>query len=205
MGAANSGATGEERCSCGNPASERCEACRAFVCRLCVREDERKRRLCLACRSFAIEREEEQRNRTGGSSGRFARAASGRTRRRRVRRDLIILPAITVGALAAMSAIAISFMGDARGVHAERRAEDALRMVVEAEQRYQRQTSKGFTTVEDLERRHMLGLVEAPGYEIKLELARDGHTFWVRAVPIQTGFRGLTMDAKGEVAYEDRN
>jgi len=204
VGAANSGATGEERCACGNPASERCEACRASVCRLCVREDERKRRLCLACRSFAIEREEEQRRRAGGNSGRFARAASGRTRRR-VRRDLVILPAVTVGALAAMSAIAISFMGDARGVHAERRAEDALRMVVEAEQRYQRQTTKGYTTLEDLEQRRMLGLTEAPGYEIRLELARDGHTFWVRAVPVQTGLRGLTMDAKGEVAYEDRN
>jgi hypothetical protein len=186
------GEISRERCACGNAAALRCDECRAGVCRLCVRKTA-SGELCLACRAGQIERSED-RERAARRSARVPRAT-------RVRQRLIFLPFAVAVALAGMTAVALSFLADAREAHAERQAESELHAIVEAEQAAVRGGGE-FLTLEELQRRRLVGTAEVQGYEIKLELARDRKRFWARAVPRRTGLRGLCLDERGVLSYE---
>jgi hypothetical protein len=195
------GAVSGETCTCGNPGVLRCEGCRAFVCRLCVRKDGKGSELCLACRAFSIDREEA---RASGAqvAGTVSRSL---TRPIRVQRHVVLLPAVVAGALAVMTAIAVPFLADVPGARAEHRAEVALRAIFEAEQSSLSAGTKAYLTLEELERKRLFAYRETPGYELRVELARDRHTFWARAIPAKAGLRGILMDTRGEPIYDQGN
>lgn len=186
------GEVSRDTCACGNAAALRCDECRAGVCRLCVRKTA-SGELCLACRAGEIERSED-RERATRSSARLPHAT-------RVRRRIVFLPFAVALALAGMSAVALSFLADAREARAERQAESELHAIVDAEQTAAR-GGNDFVSLEELQTRRLVGTAEVQGYEIKLELARDRKRFWARAVPRRAGLRGMCLDERGVLSYE---
>ncbi len=176
------------------------------MCRLCVRKDEQGRELCLACRAGAIERAEERAKpissrmkliaiATPSGSARLARTS-------RVRRHLVLLPFVVVTVLAAMAAFVVPLFAEAKSARAERRAESALRAIFEGEHAGFAGGWREFLTLEELRQRKLVGVLDVPGYELQVELARDRKKFWARAIPVQAGLRRLYVDARGEVSPE---
>lgn len=189
-------------CACGNPGVLRCEECRGSVCRLCVRKGASGQDLCLACRSFAIEREESALARARASkSARLAGAITGSRKRpaTRIRKHVIFFPAAIAVALAAMTAIAVPILADARGARAERRASEALHAIFVAESAV---AKMGYLRLDELEQKKLVEPVDIEGYDLKVELARDKKSFWARAVPTKAGLRAFYMDARGEISVD---
>lgn len=190
-------------CACGNPGSTLCETCRGSVCRLCVRRDEKGAELCLACRAGAIELAED-RARAASSSGRFRVAAtgSGLHRPTRVQRHFVYVPLVVTVLLAGVAAVVVPLFADARGARAERRAEAALQAIFEAQTAGSSGGTRDYLTLEELQQRRLVGIQDVPGYEVRVELARDRKKFWARAIPIEAGLRRFYVDALGEVQPE---
>jgi hypothetical protein len=186
-----------ETCTCGNPGILKCEGCRAFVCALCLRRDAEGRPSCLACRSFAIGREEaRQASAARGSSTRLTRPPS-------VSRNAIFVPLAVALALGSMAAASIPVLSDARGASTERHAVEALQAIAAAEQGSQRAgTTTAFFTLEELEKKKLVLAPETKDYELRVEVARDRKTFWARAIPTRPGLRAVSLDAKGQVSFD---
>jgi len=115
-----------------------------------------------------------------------------------VRRHRILLPAAAALVLAGFAAATVPFLAEARG---ERRAEAMLRSICAAEQTYRR-GAQGYGKLDELVQAHLLEPELVPGYDVRIELAKDGHTFWARAVPEREGLRGMIVDSQGIVVYD---
>jgi hypothetical protein len=179
-------------CKCGNSAAVSCNDCRAPVCSLCARTFANGP-ICLACRSSALKREDE----------RASRSRLGKTSKRslQIRRTWVYVPAIVVGSVAAVGTLVGSLLAEAAGARSERRAREALMRIVDAEKRYHVSTP-AFVSLERLVDANLVAPSVIPGYALRVEIAKDGHTFWARAVPLQDGLRGMTADAQGAVVYD---
>lgn len=188
-------------CRCGNPGQTVCSDCRKAVCSLCVRKVDAGTgtpgaSVCLACRSSRIKLEEERRARPATSSARLAVVRGAR-----VHKTWIYLPAFVVGSLAIMSSVVATVISEAGTARTEHRAREALARLYEAESAYH-QKAPGYAPIEALEAASLARRPEVPGYELRIDVARDGHRFWARAVPQRDGLRGMFVDERGIIAYD---
>jgi hypothetical protein len=119
----------------------------------------------------------------------------------RVRRTWIYVPAVVVGSLAVLASGVVSLLAEAGGARTERRAREALTRIVDAEERY-RVSAPAYAPLERLVQQELVIPSAIPGYLLRVDVAKDGHTFWARAVPQQDGLRGMIIDARGVVVYD---
>lgn len=192
----SSGFTTNGSCSCGNSTNALCAECRDPVCSLCVRRTAAGE-VCLACRSAALKIEDQRRVRALTRSGRLAGLSEAS-----VRRSWIYFPALGVGVLALTSSVVGTVLSQAGTARNERRAREALGRIYDAEKAYRRASPTAFAPLEKLVAADLVAPVSIPGYALRVDVAKDGHTFWARAVPEWGGLRGMTVDPEGVVAFD---
>src|SRR5262249_6543559 len=134
------------------------------------------------------------------SKDRMGRTAS--VQRFRVRKAWIYIPAAAALTLAIMTSVVGSVLAEAGASRTERRAKEALTRICQAENEYSRKSTGSFATLEKLSQANLVSLPVISGYDLCVEFAKDGHTFWARAVPAQEGLRGMIVDSRGVIVYD---
>ncbi|MBI3726534.1 hypothetical protein HY251_21630 [bacterium] len=191
---------GSAACRCGNPGTASCDRCGTPVCSLCLRQDTLGTGICLACRSGMIKLEEFR------AESRRARSSPAAMAKKflRVRRRLIFVPAVVVGALSIATAVAFPLLAEvssASAVRTERRAQEALHAIYEAEVSH-RKKAASYAALDELEREGLVRPISIEGYELRVDLQDGGRSFEAHASPTASGLRGIYLDARGTIGYE---